>query len=341
MVGRSTGPGSVAAHRYRGEMERAVDWRKRLDETTDWSVTGTSAIVADAFSGGSPDVASGGSRRNSYPVSAGTTRTDLPPMFDSTTAVVAEHPVTLPPLALALWIGYRVLTRYRDRTRTVASVLAALGIVPLLVAHFLAELTGGPFWTGVADGVVAAEARLIDLAVAAIDAALAAWLRVSLLFLGGLWTAIRETLAGFGPALRGGGFLLTVFGFEFFAGVALIYGLYRSPGRSETDYWLRAVGGVALLTGLFATLVRLDSWRVGEATLTAGLIAAVLGFAAGVTATILVARPNFDREPPADRPGTDSRGLSEGEPSRDGSGERGVVGAAVTRLRRSAPDREE
>ena len=51
MVDQSTGLGSVAAHLYRGEMERAVNWRERLDNTTNWAVTVMSAIVAYAFSG--------------------------------------------------------------------------------------------------------------------------------------------------------------------------------------------------------------------------------------------------------------------------------------------------
>ncbi|SEH11583.1 Uncharacterized membrane protein [Natronorubrum sediminis] len=51
MVDESTGLGSVAAHLYRGEMERTVEWRSRLDTTTNWAVTVMSAIVAYAFSG--------------------------------------------------------------------------------------------------------------------------------------------------------------------------------------------------------------------------------------------------------------------------------------------------
>ncbi|WP_394743047.1 DUF2270 domain-containing protein [Natronococcus roseus] len=51
MVDESTGLGSVAAHLYRGEMERMVEWRNRLDTTTNWAVTVMSAIVAYAFSG--------------------------------------------------------------------------------------------------------------------------------------------------------------------------------------------------------------------------------------------------------------------------------------------------
>ena len=51
MVDESTGLGSVAAHLYRGEMERTVEWRGRLDTTTNWAVTVMSAIVAYSFAG--------------------------------------------------------------------------------------------------------------------------------------------------------------------------------------------------------------------------------------------------------------------------------------------------
>lgn len=50
MVDQSTGLGSVVAHMYRGEVERAVSWRGRLDSTTNWAVTIISGILAYAFS---------------------------------------------------------------------------------------------------------------------------------------------------------------------------------------------------------------------------------------------------------------------------------------------------
>ncbi len=50
MVDQSTGLGSVVAHLYRGEMDRAVNWRQRLDQTTNWAVTIIAGILAYAFS---------------------------------------------------------------------------------------------------------------------------------------------------------------------------------------------------------------------------------------------------------------------------------------------------
>jgi len=51
MVDQETGLGSVMAHLYRGEVERTVHWRDRLDSTTNWAVTLLAAIVAYAFAG--------------------------------------------------------------------------------------------------------------------------------------------------------------------------------------------------------------------------------------------------------------------------------------------------
>lgn len=50
MVDQSVGLGSVAAHLYRGEMNRVTVWRQRLDETINWAVTILAAIIVYAFS---------------------------------------------------------------------------------------------------------------------------------------------------------------------------------------------------------------------------------------------------------------------------------------------------
>src|SRR5436190_16694505 len=45
-------PGYVNAmsHFYRGEMSRIMVWRQRLDVTTNWAITSTTAIITIAFS---------------------------------------------------------------------------------------------------------------------------------------------------------------------------------------------------------------------------------------------------------------------------------------------------
>lgn len=50
MVDKSVGLGSVAAHVYRGEMNRVTAWRQRLDKTINWAVTIIAAIIVYAFS---------------------------------------------------------------------------------------------------------------------------------------------------------------------------------------------------------------------------------------------------------------------------------------------------
>jgi uncharacterized membrane protein len=57
-TGRSLGAdaselGSMLAHAYRGEIDRVVTWRERLDQTTTWAVTLMAAILTWAFT--SPD----------------------------------------------------------------------------------------------------------------------------------------------------------------------------------------------------------------------------------------------------------------------------------------------
>lgn len=41
---------AILPHLYRGEMDRTVSWRARLDSTTNWAVTVIAAILAYAFS---------------------------------------------------------------------------------------------------------------------------------------------------------------------------------------------------------------------------------------------------------------------------------------------------
>ncbi len=50
MADQDSGLSSIAAHLYRGEVDRAVTWRGRLDSTTNWAVTLIAGILAYAFS---------------------------------------------------------------------------------------------------------------------------------------------------------------------------------------------------------------------------------------------------------------------------------------------------
>jgi len=50
-VGSEIGLESIIAHLYRGEVDRAVSWRQRLDSTTNFAMTIMGAILAYAFAG--------------------------------------------------------------------------------------------------------------------------------------------------------------------------------------------------------------------------------------------------------------------------------------------------
>ena len=50
-LGSEIGLNSLAAHMYRGEMDRVTQWRARLDNTTNFAVTVIGAVLAYAFSG--------------------------------------------------------------------------------------------------------------------------------------------------------------------------------------------------------------------------------------------------------------------------------------------------
>lgn len=50
-AGSDIGLHTLAAHLYRGEVDRAVSWRQRLDSTTNFAVTIIGAILAYAFAG--------------------------------------------------------------------------------------------------------------------------------------------------------------------------------------------------------------------------------------------------------------------------------------------------
>ncbi|GAA0669961.1 DUF2270 domain-containing protein [Natronoarchaeum mannanilyticum] len=50
-LGSEMGLGSIVAHLYRGEMDRVINWRTRLDSTTNFAVTVIGAVLAYAFSG--------------------------------------------------------------------------------------------------------------------------------------------------------------------------------------------------------------------------------------------------------------------------------------------------
>lgn len=214
-------------------------------------------------------------------------------MFESTFQIVADNPVTIPPFLFAVWVGYRVLQANRAKALDATAGVAVVMIVPVFLLLFLAEFIGHSFFQETAESFIRFESLLIDLGFQFLDAVFAAWLRVVLLVLGGLWSVIQELVSSVVPVMESHEFLLTVFGFEFFAGAVLIYTLYLSSRGSDVDFWLTGGGAVLLVSGLLAGLVQLNTEQASESVLVSGFVAAMLGVALGVTATISLVRPNF------------------------------------------------
>ena len=213
-------------------------------------------------------------------------------MLDSTFQILADHPVALPAFLFGIWIASRFLQARRSQVTDLGKYITAIAMGPLFLVLFLAEFTDHRFWQNVADSVVQFESAAVTLVFSFVDAVFAAWLRVFLLVLSGLWAAVRETVSAAVPVLTAQEFLLTVFGFEFLAGVALVYALHQSS-HTAVNSWLTGIGVVMLISGVFTTLLSLDTWRVGESVLAAGLLAAMLGLASGVSSTIVIVGPDF------------------------------------------------
>lgn len=252
-------------------------------------------------------------------------------MLESTFRVVADHPVTIPALAFAVWVGYRLVKAHRAKVLDAVVALAVVMVVPVFLLLFLAEFSGHPLFHDMTAALVRFESLLVDLGFRVIDAILAAWLQVVLLVLRGIWGVLQGVASSALPALERHEFLLTVFGFEFFAGAVLVYTLYRSSHGSDVDFWLTGGGVVLLVAGLLAGLVQLETGRSGESAMVAAFVAAMLGVALGVTTMLLLVRPNFGGQSVV-------ADLRESEPWSGRADERfreSRVVTALSRLRRS------
>lgn len=255
-------------------------------------------------------------------------------MFESTFQLLADRPVTLPAFLVALWISYRFLRRFSRPIGRLAFSLTTFTLVPLFLALFAAEYTGHPRWQWAADGITAlAEAGARRL-VAFVDALFAAWLRTFLVVLESLGAGATEFGTSAGPALSTFEFLAVVFGFGVFAGAALIYTLHYASRRSDLNGWLIGTGVVFALTGLFASIVRLERWQVGESALVMGLVTTAVGLTVGVSVVITVARPDFGASSTSDR----RRESGDSPLGRDD--EDGLLATTAARAKRLMPRRE-
>lgn len=217
-------------------------------------------------------------------------------MLESTFAILSNRAVAIPALVFALVITYRYVETYREPVTFWSFLTGVTAIALVFVTQFLAEFVGHPFFQWLADAVIRAEAAVGFALVDFIDSAYAAFLRTYLLVLDAVWLVVRETLASAVPTLASHEFLMTVFAFEFLGGVVLVQSLYGTLRHDDLNSWFKAVGLILTLTGMLATLVRLDGWNLGGPALANGFVAGMLGLALGVSSIILVVRPNFDGE---------------------------------------------
>lgn len=217
-------------------------------------------------------------------------------LLESTFRIIAQRPAAAVPFLVALIVAYRFLAPRRGALKRWAVRSTLLLGIPLFAVLFLAEFAANPLFDRAADLLIRAETEALRLAIALLDALLAAWLRVALLAMDAAATAVEGTASDAMPALSGLSFPVAVFCLEFAAGVLLIYVLHRStrPDGSWWRPWFTGIGAILFCSGWLATLVRADPWRAGEATLTGGFVAGTVGLAVGVTTMILAVRPNFE-----------------------------------------------
>ena len=219
-------------------------------------------------------------------------------MFESTFQILAERPVAIAPLLFVLWIALGALWRGRSHVVTIVK-WGALGLgIPLFVVLFLAEFTDRLTWHERADALIAFQADALSLLFRFVDAVVAAFLRVFLLFLGGIVTVFEEIASDAVPTVTANEFIITLFLFEFFAGALLVYVLYEATRSSGTWYgsWSAGLGLILFVSGWFSLLLRTGAWEASEATLLSGFVAATAGLALGVTTMLLFVRPDFEGE---------------------------------------------
>lgn len=256
-------------------------------------------------------------------------------MFDATAQILTEHAVTIPAFLFGLWIVSRFLLARRSTVDTLVRYVGGAAALPLFLALFLAEFTDYWLWQRIARTLVDVESAALAFLAALVDAAFAAWLRLFLLAVGGVWSALRDAVAPVASTVTESSFLALLFGFEFFAGAVLIYALYYSSRGDGVNDWLKSAGVILLLSGVFSTLVRVETSTPSGSAFASGVLAATLGLTAGVSSSVLLLRPNFD----PDREVSESRAGGTDE-STAASRLRGAFDGAVTRLTRMLSNQE-
>ncbi|SIR65504.1 hypothetical protein SAMN05421858_3155 [Haladaptatus litoreus] len=217
-------------------------------------------------------------------------------MLNSTRQIVAEHPVALLPLLFTAWVVYRLLRRNRTKVLFIVGGISTILVAPVFLFTFLAEFTGVSLFSKLSAFSIRVESLLIGFLFQFVDAVLAAELQLFVLLMSGLWDSLQGLATPVVPVIETVGLHLILFTFEFVAGVILIYTLYLSSHGSELDSWLKGIGVVLAITGMFATFIQFDTWQARESLLASAFTAAMLGLTLGISSVILLVRPNFGGE---------------------------------------------
>lgn len=220
-------------------------------------------------------------------------------MFEATTEIVFESPLTIVALLPVLYLTASVLWRIRKPLAYLITITAVICLFPVFLLFAVGEFTGSAVWMSIGTDVFRLEAAVAGGIVRLYDGLLAAWLRVFALVIDSVLSidvlpAELEALLENAPVSTG--FVwISAFVLHFAGGVILVYGLYRGRGTSSMESLLRGGGVAFLIAGLFVVLVQghvLNS----DTSVVGVLLMAVLGLETGVGTVLLGLQPDFSAD---------------------------------------------
>lgn len=217
-------------------------------------------------------------------------------MFEATTKIVLEDPVTVVALLPALYLTVNALLRVRKLLVTTVTIITGIGLFPVFLLFVVGEFTGSSVWMSMGTRVFRFEASIAAGIAWLYDGLLAAWLRVFTLVIDSL-LSIDVLPAGTGgtgnsPLNTVLPVWVSVFVLHVAGGAILVYGLYRGRGTSSTDSLLRGGGIAFLVAGLFVALLQ-GHVEAFDTAMTGVLLMAVVGLEIGVAAVLLGVKPDF------------------------------------------------
>jgi hypothetical protein len=217
-------------------------------------------------------------------------------MFEATTDIVFESPITVIALLPALYVTGKAVWKVRKPLKTGVALTTLIGLLPVFMLFVIGTLTRSAMWTEFGIGLFRFEASIAAGIVWLYDALLAAWLHVFALVVDSLlsislfqpetWATVLHTV------LQS---WILVFLLHFAGGVVLVYGLYRGMRMTTTDSLLYVGGVVFILAGLFVALLQDRVVEFGYPVIGV-LLVAVIGLQMGVAAMLLGVKPDFSRD---------------------------------------------